>query len=153
MQSPIVAVIAESRVTKHRGPSRPCSLQLLQLLTSYISATVTLERTGGIPPTPIMADSFTLPLRPVVEQQDRPDTLPVEIAQINSQWGSFREVNEEVLLAKIAEEEARDGALSENGDQDTSDVDTTERLEQLYKRRAEITQFAMSVYRSPSIFS
>ncbi|KAJ5299035.1 Mediator complex subunit Med17 [Penicillium atrosanguineum] len=90
-----------------------------------------------------MADSFTLPLRPVVEQQNRPDTLPVEIAQINSQWGSFRDVNEEVLRAKIAEEEARDGALSEDGEGESSDVDTTERLEQLYKRRADITQFAM----------
>lgn len=96
-----------------------------------------------------MADSFTLPLRPVVEQQNRPDTLPVEIAQINSQWGSFRDVNEEVLHAKIAEEEARDGAISEDGDGETSDVDTTERLEQLYKRRADITQFAMSVTISP----
>ncbi|KAJ5667689.1 Mediator complex subunit Med17 [Penicillium maclennaniae] len=96
-----------------------------------------------------MADSFTLPLRPVVERQDRPDTLPVEIAQINSQWGSFRDVNEEVLRAKIAEEEARDGALSEDDKGETSDVDTTERLEQLYKRRADITQFAMFVTTPP----
>ncbi|OQD75756.1 hypothetical protein PENDEC_c006G04937 [Penicillium decumbens] len=90
-----------------------------------------------------MAGSFTIPLRPVVEQQDRPDTLPVEIAQINNQWGSFRDVNEDVLRSKIAEEEARNGAPSEEEEQETSDVDTTERLEQLYKRRADITQFAM----------
>jgi len=96
-----------------------------------------------------MAGSFTIPLRPVVEQQDRPDTLPVEIAQINNQWGSFRDVNEDVLRSKIAEEEARNGAPSEEEEQETSDVDTTERLEQLYKRRADITQFAMSVIVSP----
>jgi mediator of RNA polymerase II transcription subunit 17 len=98
-----------------------------------------------------MADSFTIPLRPLVEQQDRPDTLPVEIAQINNQWGSFRDVNEDVLRSKIAEEEARDGALSEEDNQEGTDVDTTERLEQLYKRRADITQFAMSVNILPLI--
>ncbi|KAJ5701070.1 Mediator complex subunit Med17 [Penicillium malachiteum] len=91
-----------------------------------------------------MADSFTLPLRPVIERQDRPDTLPVEIAQINNHWGSFRDVNEEVLRAKIAEESERNGApASENGDQEMSDVDSTERLEKLYKKRADITQFAV----------
>lgn len=91
-----------------------------------------------------MAESFTLPLRPISEQRDRPDTLPVEIAQINNQWGSFREVNEEVLRKKIAEQADKDGAGEEDeSDQDASDLDSTERLEQLYKRRAEITQFAM----------
>ena len=93
-----------------------------------------------------MVDSFTLPLRPVLEQHDRPDTLPVEIAQINNQWGSFREVNEEILRAKIAEEKERGTAQPlQEGEQDATDVDTTEHLEQLYKRRADITQFAMSV--------
>ncbi|KAJ5584013.1 uncharacterized protein N7459_003813 [Penicillium hispanicum] len=82
--------------------------------------------------------------RKISGPQERPDTLPVEIAQINSQWGSFRDVNEEVLRAKIAEEEARAGApQSPEGDQDSADVDSTEHLEQLYKRRADITQFAM----------
>lgn len=91
-----------------------------------------------------MADSLTLPLRPIPEKRDRPDTLPVEIAQINNQWGSFREVNEEVLRNKIAEEEEKDGLDEvDESDQDASDLDSTERLEQLYKRRAEITQFAM----------
>jgi mediator of RNA polymerase II transcription subunit 17, fungi type len=70
--------------------------------------------------------------------------LPVEIAQINNQWGSFREVNEDVLRNKIAEEEEKDGLEEvEESDQDAADLDSTERLEQLYKRRAEITQFAM----------
>ncbi|KAJ5771578.1 hypothetical protein N7520_002107 [Penicillium odoratum] len=93
-----------------------------------------------------MSDSFTLPLRAALEKQDRPDTLPVEISQINSHWGSFRDVNEEILRTKIAEEKERDEILeSEDDDQDKGDVDTTERLEQLYKKRAEITQFAVLV--------
>ncbi|KAJ5152585.1 Mediator of RNA polymerase II transcription subunit 17 [Penicillium canariense] len=95
-----------------------------------------------------MADSFTLPLRPLREQNDRPDTLPVEISQINKQWGSFRDVNEEVLRAKIAEEEKRNGALQQeededSGGQETGDIDMTERREQLFKRRNDITQFAV----------
>lgn len=98
-----------------------------------------------------MGDSFTLPLRPVQEKQDRPDSLPVEIAQINNEWGSFRDVNEEVLRAKIAEEE-RDG--TPKAESDAEEVDSTERLEQLYKRRADILQFAMFVshldYQDPS---
>ncbi|CAG8891916.1 unnamed protein product [Penicillium egyptiacum] len=94
-----------------------------------------------------MADSFTLPLRPIPEKRDRPDTLPVEIAQINNQWGSFREVNEDVLRNKIAEEEEKDGLDEvDERDQDATDLDSTERLEQLYKRRAEITQFAMQAH-------
>lgn len=88
-----------------------------------------------------MADSFSLPLRPMIERQDHQDTLPVEIAQINAQWGSFRDVTEEKLRAKI--EEGKGDAISE-GDEDNkpTDVDSTERVEELYKRRAEITQFA-----------
>lgn len=93
-----------------------------------------------------MPDSFTLPLRPVLEKSDLPDTLPAEIAQINNQWGSFRDVNEEVLRSKIAEEDARDGAPSEaEEEREATDLDSTARLERLYKRRADITQFAMSV--------
>ncbi|KAF9238166.1 hypothetical protein DTO027I6_7871 [Penicillium roqueforti] len=94
-----------------------------------------------------MADSFTLPLRPIPEKRERPDTLPVEIAQINNQWGSFREVNEDVLRNRIAEEEEKDGLDGvDESDQDATDLDSTERLEQLYKRRAEITQFAMQAH-------
>ncbi|KAJ5189012.1 Mediator complex subunit Med17 [Penicillium cf. griseofulvum] len=94
-----------------------------------------------------MADSFTLPLRPILEQRDCPDTLPVEIAQINNQWGSFREVNESVLRNKIAEEQEKDDLDElDESDQDATDLDSTERLEQLYKRRAEITQFAMQAH-------
>ncbi|KAJ5691787.1 Mediator complex subunit Med17 [Penicillium macrosclerotiorum] len=91
-----------------------------------------------------MANSFTLPLRPPPEQQQRADSLPIDIAQINSQWGSFRNVNEELLRAKIAEEEENDGSSHLNEqDHESADVDRIERLEELYKQRAEITQFAV----------
>lgn len=95
---------------------------------------------------PVMTDQFNLPLRPPIEKRDHPDTLPVEIAQINSQWGSFRDVNEDALRTKIQEEKDKDGIEDESeGDKTTGEVDSTERLEQLYKRRAEITQFALYV--------
>lgn len=89
-----------------------------------------------------MADSFDLPLRPIVDKNVRPDSLPIEIAQINNQWGSFRDVNEEVLRNKIAEEKVKE-ETEEDATEDTTELDSTERLEQLYKRRADITQFAM----------
>ncbi|CAG8935565.1 unnamed protein product [Penicillium salamii] len=92
-----------------------------------------------------MADSFNLPLRPILDHNDRPDTLPVEIAQINSQWGSFRDVNEEVLRKKIAEEKDKNG-IDEEQSEEATDLDSTERVEQLYKRRADITQFAMQAH-------
>lgn len=89
-----------------------------------------------------MADSFSLPLRPLLDKRENQDALPVEIAQINSQWGSFRDVTEERLRAKIDEGK---GDATSDGDEDNkaTDVDTSERLEELYKRRAEITQFAL----------
>lgn len=89
-----------------------------------------------------MADSFSLPLRPLLETREGQDTLPVEIAQINSQWGSFRDVTEEKLRAKI-EEGKGDAVSGAEEDTKTANVDTSERLEELYKRRAEITQFAL----------
>ena len=95
------------------------------------------------PPT---TDQFNLPLRPLIEKRDHPDTLPVEIAQINAQWGSFRDVNEDTLRTKIQEEKDKDGIEDEEEGDKAGEVDSTERLEQLYKRRAEITQFALYVY-------
>ncbi|PYH89291.1 RNA polymerase II mediator complex component SRB4 [Aspergillus ellipticus CBS 707.79] len=94
-----------------------------------------------------MSDSFSLPLRPLIEKRDRPDTLPVDIAQINARWGSFRDVNEDTLRAKIEEEKNR-GPYSDDdeGDKAAEDMDTTEQLEQLYKRRAEILNFAMQAH-------
>lgn len=119
------------------------------LTTPTIVASFELPVAGTVLAIAIMAESFTLPLRPPPEQNERPDTLPVEIAQINNQWGSFREVNEEILLAKIAEEEKRHGAQQDEdmdeGEQEVGEIDPTERREQLYKRRHEITQFAMLV--------
>lgn len=90
------------------------------------------------------SDSFRIPLRPLLEKHDHPDTLPIEIAQINTQWGSFRDVSEDSLRAKIQEEHEKEGILDENeGEKPAGEVDSTERLDQLYKRRAEITQFAL----------
>jgi mediator of RNA polymerase II transcription subunit 17 len=89
-------------------------------------------------------DKFTLPLRPLLEKGDRPDPLPLEIAQINAQWGSFRDVGEESLRGKIEEEKSKEYTIEEvEGEGAGAELDTTERLDQLYKRRAEIIQFAM----------
>jgi mediator of RNA polymerase II transcription subunit 17 len=91
-----------------------------------------------------MADSFTLPLRPVIEKRDRPDSLPRDIAQINAQWGSFRELSEGSLREKIEEDKNKDPWAEEDEvEKETADLDTSERMEQLYKRRAEIIQFAL----------
>ncbi|KAE8383826.1 mediator of RNA polymerase II transcription subunit 17 [Aspergillus bertholletiae] len=90
-----------------------------------------------------MSESFNLPLHPQTEKRERPDPLPVEIAQINAQYGSFRDVTEESLRAKIEADKSKDSwADEEENDSTSADEDTTERLDQLYKRRAAITQFA-----------
>ena len=86
-----------------------------------------------------MSDSFSLPLRPRLDRPDPPDPLPLEIAQINTQWGSFRHVSEDVLRRRIADQS--DDA-SDDHDESPAEVDTTERLDQLYRKRVEITQFA-----------
>ncbi|GIC94562.1 mediator of RNA polymerase II transcription subunit 17 [Aspergillus udagawae] len=94
-----------------------------------------------------MADKFNLPLRPLIEKRDRPDPLPLEIAQINAQWGSFRNVSEESLRAKIEEEKSKEYTIEEEEAEGAgAELDTTERLDQLYKRRAEIIQFAMQAH-------
>lgn len=91
-----------------------------------------------------MSDSFNLPLRPLTEKRERPDPLPVEIAQINAQYGSFRDVTEDSLRTKIEADKNKDPWSDEEGNDNASaDEDTTERLDQLYKRRAAITQFAL----------
>lgn len=89
-----------------------------------------------------MSDSFTLPLRPQLEKGDSHDTLPVEIAQINSQWGSFREVSEEKLQAMIQDGKGNATSDGQGEGEKPTDIDTTERLDEVYKRRVEITQFA-----------
>ncbi|GFF41132.1 mediator of RNA polymerase II transcription subunit 17 [Aspergillus udagawae] len=94
-----------------------------------------------------MADKFNLPLRPLIEKRDRPDPLPLEIAQINAQWGSFRDVSEDSLRAKIEEEKSKEYTIEEEEAEGAgAELDTTERLDQLYKRRAEIIQFAMQAH-------
>ncbi|GFG03379.1 mediator of RNA polymerase II transcription subunit 17 [Aspergillus udagawae] len=94
-----------------------------------------------------MADKFNLPLRPLIEKRDRPDPLPLEIAQINAQWGSFRDVSEESLRAKIEEEKSKEYTIEEEEAEGAgAELDTTERLDQLYRRRAEIIQFAMQAH-------
>lgn len=93
-----------------------------------------------------MSDSFRLPLRPFIEKRDRPDTLPRDIAQINAQWGSFRELNEASLREKIEADKHKDSWEEEDeGEQASTELDTSERMDQLYKRRAEIIQFALLV--------
>ncbi|KAK1149655.1 RNA polymerase II mediator complex subunit [Aspergillus melleus] len=94
-----------------------------------------------------MAEPFNLPLRPLVEKRDRPDSLPVEIAQINTQWGSFRDVSESALREKIEAEKNKDPWSDEDdSDKAATDLDTAERVDQLYKRRADITQFALQAH-------
>ncbi|KAL3443781.1 RNA polymerase II mediator complex component SRB4 [Aspergillus insuetus] len=98
-----------------------------------------------------MADSFTLPLRPVIEKRDRPDSLPLDIAQINAQWGSFRELSEASLREKIEADKDKDlWAEEDEVEKETADLDTSERMEQLYKRRAEIIQFALQAHMEAS---
>lgn len=93
-----------------------------------------------------MDDSFTLPLRPRVEKGDKKDTLPVRIAQINAQRGSFRNITEASLQAEIDARKQRglDSEEEEEEEIETKppELDVTERHELLYKRRAEIIQFA-----------
>ncbi|KAL3456846.1 subunit 17 of mediator complex-domain-containing protein [Aspergillus heterothallicus] len=99
-----------------------------------------------------MADSFNLPLRPIIEKRDRPDSLPRDIAQINTQWGSFRELSEASLREKIETEKDKEDPWAEEDEVDkkTIDLDTSERMEQLYKRRAEIIQFALQAHMEAS---
>ncbi|KAJ5469250.1 Mediator of RNA polymerase II transcription subunit 17 [Penicillium diatomitis] len=93
-----------------------------------------------------MVEFFSLPLRPPTDKDERPDTLPVEIAQINNQWGSFREVNEDVLRAGITKQKKPDATPLEEAEEEPTELDATERREQLYKRRLEITQFAVKAH-------
>lgn len=92
-----------------------------------------------------MSDSLKIPLRPLVERRERKDSLPVEISQINAQWGSFRDVTEEKLLREAQTDAGAAGDVKRQEqvkEESTTELDSTERLDQLYKRRAEITQFA-----------
>ncbi|KAJ5618786.1 hypothetical protein N7510_002770, partial [Penicillium lagena] len=129
-------------VTGHRDFSAPSAC--LAPFSSIARSPKDNQCSGGDwHSTSTMANSFTLPLRPLLEKNDRSDSLSAEIAQINNQWGSFRDVNEEILRTEIAKEKEQDGSQDDEG---AGEADTTERLEQLYKRRAEITKFAMQAH-------
>ncbi|RDW86979.1 mediator of RNA polymerase II transcription subunit 17 [Aspergillus mulundensis] len=98
-----------------------------------------------------MSESFSVSLRPKIEKRDRPDSLPRDIAQINAQWGSFRELNEATLRQKIEADKHKDPWEEEDeGDKESADLETSERLDQLYKRRAEIIQFALQAHMEAS---
>lgn len=91
------------------------------------------------------AASLMLPLRPQKAKSIKKDTLPIRIAQINAQRGSFRNVTEQSLQDEIKaqkenskEEDEEEGQEKEN----VNEEDATERQELLYKKRAEIIQFA-----------
>ncbi|KAL1954713.1 hypothetical protein VTO42DRAFT_766 [Malbranchea cinnamomea] len=96
-----------------------------------------------------MSDSFTLPLRPLRPKPEKKDTLALQIAQINAQRGSFRNVTEAGLLAEIEALRAagRDPddpneALLQKQDEDKE----VNRQKQLFKSRAEILEFAMQAH-------
>lgn len=88
--------------------------------------------------------SFALPLRPVVSGSGKKDMLPVRIAQINAQRGSFRSVTEQSLQDELqARKEKGDESEEEEPEIAPSELDATDRQETVYKRRAEILQFAV----------
>lgn len=87
--------------------------------------------------------SFALPLRPVVSGTGKKDMLPVRIAQINAQRGSFRSVTEQSLQDELqARKEKGDESDGESA-MAPSEIDASDRQETVYKRRAEILQFAV----------
>lgn len=97
-----------------------------------------------------------LPLKPHKTKTAQKDNLPIRIAQINAQRGSFRNISEQSLQDELQSQKqksknknklgAEEDTVDENekdGDNKTAqEVDATEHQEQLYKKRAEIIQFA-----------
>ncbi|EED14315.1 RNA polymerase II mediator complex component SRB4, putative [Talaromyces stipitatus ATCC 10500] len=96
--------------------------------------------------------SLMLPLRPQTTKTSKKDNLPIRIAQINAQRGSFRNITEQSLQDEIkAQKERSKDKLEEEEEESKSqenvnEVDATERQELLYKRRAEIIQFAAQAH-------
>ncbi|QSS67027.1 RNA polymerase II mediator complex component Srb4 [Histoplasma capsulatum] len=103
-----------------------------------------------------MEESFPLPLRPLIEKPaTEPDSLPIRIAQINGQRGSFRNVTETSLQEEIHAERARNATgvegEEEEEEEEEEEVESREaksadRLEQLFKSRAEIIDFATQAH-------
>jgi mediator of RNA polymerase II transcription subunit 17, fungi type len=92
------------------------------------------------------ADTLMLPLRPQQSKGSKKDTLPIRIAQINAQRGSFRNITEESLQEEIKTQKEKgkdkEAEAEEEYHKNATELDVTERHELLYKRRAEIVQFA-----------
>lgn len=92
------------------------------------------------------SESFTLPLRPVRQKTEKPDTLALRIAQINAQRGSFRNVTEAGLRAEI--DALKAAGRDPNEPVDEKDVKRDEgeeldRQERLLRSRGEMLEFAM----------
>lgn len=91
------------------------------------------------------AASLMLPLRPPKTKSSKKDNLPIRIAQINAQCGSFRNITEESLQEEIKvkkEKGKEEDEKEERNEENVNEIDATERQELLYKKRAEIIQFA-----------
>lgn len=89
--------------------------------------------------------SLMLPLRPQKAKSSKKDNLPIRIAQINAERGSFRNITERSLQEEIKtqkEKSKEERAEEEQNEENVNGVDATERQELLYKKRAEIIQFA-----------
>lgn len=83
-----------------------------------------------------------LPLRPQKAKSSKKDNLPIRIAQINAQRGSFRNITEQSLQEEIKAKKEKGKEEGGDEEENVNEVDATERQELLYKKRAEIIQFA-----------
>lgn len=91
-----------------------------------------------------MNGSFSLPLRPSLPQTKKQnETLPLEIAQINAQYGSFREITEQGLQDQLEAYRTSGREIEDEDKTDSSSDRPSERTEQLFKSRLEILDFAM----------
>jgi hypothetical protein len=90
-----------------------------------------------------MTESFSLPLRPLIQKESKPDSLRDRITQINAQRGSFRNVTEKSLQAEIDALRSSEGGAAEAGDLQAGEGEGPDRQEQLFKSRGEILDFAM----------
>ncbi|KAM5434643.1 RNA polymerase II mediator complex subunit [Microsporum ferrugineum] len=89
-----------------------------------------------------MSESFSLPLRPVRKKTDETDTLPIRIAQINAQRGSFRDVTEESLSEEIEALRVSGKQASDIAEDIESGNDTDDKEQQLFTSRSEMLEFA-----------
>lgn len=92
-----------------------------------------------------MADSFALPLRPLRQKAEKPDTLPLRIAQINAQRGSFRDVTEQGLLEEIETQRISGKEEAEPSHVDDGEHEAPDKEKELFASRAEMIEFAMCV--------